>query len=172
MQSEIILTPLEPQDWPQVREIYLQGLATGQASFETEAPDWDHWNAKFHRQCRIAARQEERVLGWVALIPVSSRPCYAGVAEVSIYVGESARGKGLGDRLMAAVIWESENLGFWTLYASIFPENTGSERLLTNHGFRPVGVRERIAQHHGVWRDTLILERRSKVIGVERRAPE
>ncbi len=158
---------MQHADWPQVREIYLEGLATGKASFETEAPDWEHWDQKHLPECRLVARRGAEVLGWVALIAASSRPCYAGVAEVSIYVADAARGKGLGSLLMKEATARSEALGFWTLFASIFVENTASKTLFMNHGFRAVGIREKIARSQGVWHDTLMLERRSQTVGVD-----
>ena len=131
-------------------------------------PEWDKWDAGHHSLCRLVARKGDTVLGWVALSPMSARKCYAGVAELSIYLAEQARGAGLGARLLGELIRQSEANGFWSLYASIFPENAASKNLLLNHGgFRIVGTRQKIARHHGVWRDTLILERRSQTIGVD-----
>jgi phosphinothricin acetyltransferase len=164
--TNITLESMTVQDWPQVRHIYQEGLATGNATFETQAPEWEAWDAKHLPACRLIARQGETILGWAALSPVSSRAVYAGVAEVSIYVGASARGQGVGHRLLRALIAESEGNGIWTLQASIFPENVASIQLHLRHGFRQLGRRERIAQLHGMWRDTVILERRSSTVGV------
>jgi phosphinothricin acetyltransferase len=164
--TNITLESMTVQDWPQVRHIYQEGLATGNATFETQAPEWEAWDAKHLPTCRLIARQGETILGWAALSPVSSRAVYAGVAEVSIYVGASARGQGVGHRLLRALIAESEGNGIWTLQASIFPENVASIQLHLRHGFRQLGRRERIAQLHGMWRDTVILERRSSTVGV------
>jgi len=150
-----------------VKAVYLEGIATGHATFETEAPDWDRWDAGHSPQCRLVARNGGGVLGWAALSPVSKRQAYAGVAEVSVYVAAVARGLGVGDSLMRALIEASEARGFWTLQSGIFPENHASVALHLKHGFREVGRRERIARHHGVWRDTVILERRSSVAGVD-----
>ncbi|HEY7183016.1 MAG TPA: GNAT family N-acetyltransferase [Blastocatellia bacterium] len=157
---------MRPQDWEFVKAIYLEGIATGHATFETEAPDWERWDAGHSPQCRLVARNGG-VLGWAALSPVSKRRAYAGVAEVSVYVAAKARGLGVGGALMRALIEASEARGFWTLQSGVFPENHASVALHIKHGFREVGRRERIARHHGVWRDTVILERRSSVAGVD-----
>lgn len=152
---------MRADDWPVVRAIYLEGIATGQATFETSAPSWDEWDAKHLPQPRIVFRDDGRVAGWAALGRVSVRACYAGVAEVSVYVGDDFRGRGIGSKLLAALLQQSEANGIWTLQASIFPENEASVQLHLRHGFRIVGQRERIAQQNGVWRDTLLMERRS-----------
>jgi phosphinothricin acetyltransferase len=149
-----------------VRSIYEEGLAGRQATFETSAPDWPAWDAAHLARCRIAAREGSTVLGWAALSPVSRRAVYSGVAEVSVYVAGQARGQGIGRRLLEELIRQSEAAGIWTLQASIFPENTASTRLHEACGFRLLGRRERIARHHGVWRDTILYERRSRVTGV------
>ncbi|MGE5102350.1 MAG: N-acetyltransferase family protein [Deltaproteobacteria bacterium] len=158
---------MTPDDWPAVRDIYQAGIATGEATFQTEAPAWDAWDAGHLKTCRLVARDDEgKVVGWAALGPVSSRPVYAGVAEVSVYIAAGARGRGLGRQLLTALIDASERDGRWSLQASIFPENEASVRLHQRCGFRVVGRRERIACHYGRWRDTLWLERRSAVVGV------
>jgi phosphinothricin acetyltransferase len=164
---DFVIGSMRPQDWDFVRAIYLEGIATGQATFETEAPDWERWDAGHLPQCRLVARNGDGVLGWAALSPVSRREVYAGVAEVSVYVEASARGLGVGGALMRALIEASELHGVWTLQSSIFPENHVSVALHLKHGFREVGRRERIARHHGVWRDTVVLERRSRVAGMD-----
>jgi phosphinothricin acetyltransferase len=164
---DFVIGSMRPQDWDFVRAIYLEGIATGQATFETEAPDWERWDAGHSPQCRLVARNGDVVLGWAALSLVSRREVYAGVAEVSVYVAASARGLGVGGALMRALIEASELHGVWTLQSSIFPENHASVALHLKHGFREVGRRERIARHHGVWRDTVVLERRSRVAGVD-----
>ena len=157
---------MTPDDWPAVRDIYDAGIATGEATFQTEAPPWDAWDAAHLETCRIVVRDESgEVAGWAALGRVSARPVYAGVAEVSVYVAEPARGRGVGRQLLAALIDASERDGRWTLQASIFPENEASVRLHERCGFRVVGRRERIACQYGRWRDTLLLERRSEVAG-------
>jgi len=160
-----MIRKIEQSDAIAVLDIYQQGLDTGEASFETSAPDWGTWNEKYHPFCRLLKEQEQRILGWAALAPVSPRDCYRGVAEVSIYVSGNHLGKGIGNSLMAALVEASEAQGIWSLYSSIFPENEATLRLHLRHGFRQVGVRERIAQQHGRWRNTMILERRSTSIG-------
>jgi L-amino acid N-acyltransferase YncA len=162
---EIQIDSLRESDWERVRAIYLEGLATGQASFETEAPSWADWDAAHLVHSRMAARAGGRVVAWAALSPMSRRRCYAGVAEVSIYVGAAARGRGIGRRLLGELVASSERHGIWTLFGSTFPENAASLRAQAACGFRVLGRRERIARHHGVWRDTVITERRSRVVG-------
>lgn len=159
------ITPLTPDDWPHLREVYRQGLATGVASFETDAPEWQAWDCAHHPFARLAARSGESLLGWAALSPVSARPPYRGVAEVSIYVRDSARGQGVGLALLQAIIAESEAHGIWTLQSALFAKNAPSLALHLRCGFRLIGRRERIAQREGVWHDTLLLERRSKNVG-------
>ena len=161
---EIQIDSLRDSDWERVRAIYLEGLATGQASFETDAPSWAHWDAAHLAHSRLVARADGRVVGWAALTPMSKRRCYAAVAEVSIYVAAAARGRGLGRRLLAELVASSERHGMWALFCSTFPENVASLRAQAACGFRVMGRRERIAQHHGVWRDTVITERRSRVV--------
>ena len=151
-----------PDDWDSVRRIYEEGLATRQATFETITPAWDEWHARHHTFGRLVARSDTGISGWAALSPVSARAVYAGVAEVSIYIAEAHRGQGLGSALMSELIASSEQAGIWTLQASIFPENGASVALHEKHGFRIVGRRERIGRLDGCWRDTLLLERRSK----------
>lgn len=152
---------MRADDWPAVRSIYLEGIAAGNATFETSAPPFDEWDTKHLPRPRLVFRDEGRVAGWAALGRVSARTCYAGVAEVSVYVGDDFRGRGIGSRLLEELIARSEKEGIWTLQASIFPENDASVQIHVRNGFRVVGRRERIAQQNGVWRDTLLLERRS-----------
>lgn len=152
--------------WPAVRAIYESGIATGNATFQTEAPGWEDWDKSHVKHCRLVAVDEDQVLGWAALSPVSSRCVYAGVAEVSVYIHQDARGKGVGRQLLQALILESETNNYWTLQAGIFPENAASIALHEKLGFRQVGRREKIGQMKGVWRDTLLLERRSNKVGV------
>ncbi|MEP7074981.1 MAG: N-acetyltransferase family protein [Acidobacteriota bacterium] len=156
---------MEPSDWPRIREIYLEGIATGNATFEQTAPEWKEWDAEHLNQPRLVARDAEGVIGWAAVSPVSGRCVYGGVAEVSVYVAESGRGKGLGNGLLKALIDASEANGIWTLQAGIFPENTASIELHLRNGFREVGRRTRIGKMNGTWRDTVLLERRSKTVG-------
>jgi L-amino acid N-acyltransferase YncA len=161
------IQPLAAAHWPAVRAIYEAGMATGQATFTTEAPAWEAWDAGHLTHCRLVATDASgQVLGWAALSPVSSRCVYAGVAEVSIYIAAGARDQGVGRQLLAALVAESEQHGLWTLQASIFPENAASLALHASQGFRTVGRRERIGQLRGQWHDTLLLERRSPVVGV------
>jgi phosphinothricin acetyltransferase len=163
---ELRIDALQGSDWARVRAIYLEGLATGEASFETEAPSWDAWNAAHLEYSRLVVREGTEVVAWAALSPMSRRRCYAGVAEFSLYVAGAARGRGVGRRLLAALVASSERHGIWTLFGSTFPENEASLRVQAACGFRVLGRRERIAQHRGVWRDTVITERRSRVVGV------
>jgi L-amino acid N-acyltransferase YncA len=159
---------MRPGDWPAVRDIYEAGIATGEATFQTEAPPWDAWDAAHLETCRLVARDEhDAVIGWAALGRVSARPVYVGVAEVSVYVAEQVRGQRIGLQLLTALIDASERDGRWTLQASIFPENEASVRLHERCGFRVVGRREKIARQYGRWRDTLLLERRSSAAGVD-----
>ncbi|MBN1995191.1 MAG: N-acetyltransferase [Anaerolineae bacterium] len=155
-----------PEDWPTVQAIYREGLDTGQATFETKVPDWAAWDKNHLPDCRLVAKSNGLVVGWAALSPVSRRFVYRGVAEVSIYLAAAARGQGIGKALLQALIAESERAGIWTLQAGIFPENIASLTLHQACGFREVGVRERIGQMNGVWRDVVLLERRSKVAGI------
>ena len=155
---------LRPSDWPEVARIYREGIETGNATFETEVPAWEEWDAAHLPAHRFVAERDGHVAGWVALLPVSQRPCYTGVAEVSAYVAEEARSQGVGRELLAAAIESSERGGIWTLQTSVFPENEASLRLLRRFGFREVGTRERIGRLHGAWRDTVLVERRSEVV--------
>lgn len=166
---EFAIKAFENSDWDAAREIYRQGLETGQATFETEPPtfsDWDNGHLPFGRIAAVSLSNES-LIGWAALSAVSKRKAYSGVAEVSVYVSEQARGKRVGTELLQALIEESEGHGIWTLQASIFPENEASLRLHQSRGFRVVGRRQRISSLNGVWRDTIVLERRSKVVGVD-----
>jgi phosphinothricin acetyltransferase len=163
----IEIRTLTADDWNAVRAIYLDGIATNQATFETQAPSWAEWDSVHLPAPRLVATSEDRVLGWAALSPVSSRAVYAGVAEVSVYVDVDSRGKGLGKALFGALITESEKNGIWTLQASIFVENIASIALHKACDFCVVGRRERIGKGNGVWRDTVLLERRSKLVGIE-----
>ncbi len=164
---DFAIEPLVPGDRLQVLAIYQEGLATGEATFEVTAPSWEEWDASHVAACRLVARKGGRVLGWAALSPVSRRRCYAGVAEVSVYVGQAERGRGVGGALLQALIAASEAEGFWTLQGSTFPENIASLRLQARSGFRVVGRRERISRLASVWRDTVLTERRSPVVGAK-----
>ena len=149
-------------EWEQVRAIYVEGLREGNSTFETQAPSWEAWDEAHLKSPRLVMRADDKVLGWAALSPVSRRSVYSGVAELTIYVTESERGKGIGRALLEQLIEESEQAGIWTLQASIFPENVASIELHLKCGFREVGRRESIAKLNGVWRDTILFERRSK----------
>jgi L-amino acid N-acyltransferase YncA len=163
---DYIIDEMKEIDWEQVRSIYLEGIATGDATFETDAPTWEKWDAGHLPSCRLVARTDDALAGWAALSPVSSRCVYGGVAEVSIYIGQRYRGMGLGRALLMALINESEKNGLWTLQAGIFPENKASIELHKSCGFRELGRRERIGKMDGRWRDTVLLERRSIVVGI------
>lgn len=164
---QIDIESMRVEDWVAVRGIYQEGLATGNASFETEAPEWDAWNAKYHGHSRLVARVGVKIVGWAALAPVSPRACYAGVAEVSVYVTDDCRGRGVGNKLLTALISSSEMNGVWTLYGHTFVENAASLKLQEACGFRVIGSRERIGKLNGVWRDTVMTERRSRVVGMD-----
>lgn len=164
--SELHLTPMQAEDWPDVERIYREGIETGNATFETQVPEWEAWDGKTRPQPRLVARLHDRVVGWAALSSVSARAVYAGVCEVSVYVAAAARGQGVGKKLLQALVHASEELGIWTLQASIFPENQASIAIHEQCGFRIVGRREKIAQHRGRWRDTVLMERRSQIVGV------
>lgn len=157
---------MKPDDWEQVRSIFLEGIATGYTTFETDAPSWEKWDAGHLQFARLVARWGDRVLGWAALSPVSKRDAYRGVAELSVSIEEQCRGQGIGRALLEALIEESERNDIWTLQAAIFPENTASVKLHLRCGFREVGRRERIGKLNGSWRDTLLFERRSNIVGV------
>jgi L-amino acid N-acyltransferase YncA len=158
----IAIRDLRPGDWSEVSRIYAEGIATRNATFETEVSSWDDWNAAHLAGHRLVAVVEGEVVGWIALVPVSRRACYRGVAEVSAYVAEEARGRGIGAALLERLIASAEAGGIWTLETGVFPENAPSLAVLKRFGFREVGVRERIAQLDGVWRDVVLLERRSQ----------
>ncbi len=162
----VAIAAMTEEHWPAVREIYEQGIATRSATFATAAPDWAEWDARHLATCRLIAVRDGVVVGWAALSPVSSRQVYRGVQEVSVYIAESARGQGIGLQLLNALVAESERNGIWTLQAGIFAENSASLRLHEKAGFRMVGRREKIAQLEGQWRDTILMERRSRVTGV------
>jgi len=161
----IVIGAMGPEDWDQVRSIYREGIATGHATFETDAPPREKWDAAHLREARLVARDGDAVIGWAALSPVSSRCVYAGVAEVSVYVSAKARGRGIGRVLLLELIAASERQGIWTLQAGVFPENRASLELHRGCGFREVGRRERLGRLGGLWRDVILLERRSPTVG-------
>jgi len=158
---------MEASDWESVSKIYTEGIATGFATFETNTPTYEAWNTAHMPTCRIVATENEKVSGWAALSPVSSRCVYGGVAEVSVYVANESRGKGVGKLLMETLIEESETEGLWTLQSGIFPENKVSIKLHEQVGFRHIGKRERVGKLDGEWKDNELFERRSTVVGVE-----
>jgi L-amino acid N-acyltransferase YncA len=158
------LRELRDEDWPEVTAIYEQGIAGRNATFETAAPDWSEWDRSHLEGHRLVALEDGRVVGWAALSPVSDRCCYEGVAENSVYVDSSAHGRGIGKALLEQLVADAEQSGIWTIQTGVFPENAASVALHLRCGFRVVGLRERLAQLDGVWRDVLFLERRSEVI--------
>jgi L-amino acid N-acyltransferase YncA len=162
-----IVELLSPGDWDDVRRIYLEGIADGNATFETEAPSWEKWDASHRPAPRLVARESGSTVGWAALSSVSSREAYRGVAEVSVYVAAVARGRGVGRALLSELVRRSEDSGVWTLQAGIFPENAASLALHRACGFRTVGRRERLGRLVGVWRDVMLLERRSDRVGAQ-----
>ena len=162
-----MIRPLESEDWPAVRDIYAEGIATGNATFETEVPDWETWDRSHLARCRFVAEVDSVVTGWAALSGVSDRCVYGGVAEVSVYVAAASRGRGVGSALLEHLVRASEEEGFWTLQAGLFDENEGSLRVHERAGFRVVGRRERLGKLHDRWRDVLLLERRSGRVGVD-----
>lgn len=164
--SGVIIREIKESDYPHIKEIYMQGIETKNATFETQAPDWDYWNKSKLPYCRLAAVMNNEVVGWAALSPTSSRYVYRGINEVSIYISTRHTGKGIGKKLLNALIEESEKNGVWTLYASIFPENTVSINMHKSFGFREIGYMEKAGCMDGIWRNTILLERRSKTVGV------
>lgn len=153
-------------DWPAVKEIYEQGIAAGNATFENQAADWEHWNREHLSVCRLVCTVNHKLVGWAAPCPVSSRCFYRGVAELSVYVAQDCRGQGVGKMLLQNLIVESEKHGIWTLQAGIFPENITSIELHKKTGFRIVGYREKIGKMENNWRDVVLMERRSKRVGL------
>jgi L-amino acid N-acyltransferase YncA len=155
----LLIRALEERDWPAVKAIFEEGIAARGATFETQAPSWEDWDGA-HLPLRLVAEEKGGVLAWAALTPYSSRECYRGVAESSVYVAGRARGRGVGRALMERLVRDSEEAGFWTLQAGVFPENEESLALHRRCGFRVVGVRERIGRLDGAWKDVVLLERR------------
>jgi L-amino acid N-acyltransferase YncA len=161
----VVIDAATPTDWDEIRRIYAEGIATGNATMETEPPSWESWDRAHRSDSRLVARMGERILGWAALSRVSERCAYGGVAEVSVYVAADARGRGVGRQLLEALVRASEEAGVWTLQAGIFPENVASLSIHQVCGFRIVGVREKFGRLNGVWRDVVLLERRSHRVG-------
>ncbi|MFK7812687.1 MAG: N-acetyltransferase family protein [Maribacter sp.] len=166
MNTDIKLRKMEASDWEAVSKIYTDGIDTGFATFETNTPSYEAWNAAHMTACRIVAIENEKILGWAALSPVSSRCVYGGIGEVSVYVGNDSRGKGVGKLLIERLIKESEAEGLWTIQSGIFPENKGSIELHKKVGFRYIGKRERVGKLDGVWKDNLLFEKRSETVGL------
>lgn len=156
-----------PEDWPEVERIYREGIETGVATFEGTPKPRAQWQGESVPGSALVATEDNLILGWAILWPVSDRCAYAGVAEVSVYVGAAARGKGVGKILLQALVEKSEELGLWTLQAGIFEDNPGSQAIHSSCGFRHMGTRERIGKLNGVWRNNMIWERRSKIVGVD-----
>ncbi len=164
MSTDIAITNFTEEDWPVISEIYRQGIATGVATFETQIPSWEQWDAAHSTSCRLKAEMNNEIAGWAALSPVSKREVYRGVAEVSIYIASNFRKLGIGKLLLQHLIKESEAEGFWTLQAGIFSQNKASIALHKALGFREIGFREKVAKLHDIWYDNTLLERRSKKI--------
>jgi L-amino acid N-acyltransferase YncA len=169
---EYIIDYMKPEDWPQVRSIYLEGISTGNSTFEADAPDWKKWDSAHLREHRLVVKEHDTVLAWAALSSVSTRCVYSGVAELSLYVAAGHRGNGIGSILLKAIIDATQRDGLWTLQGGIFPENTSSLRLVRKHGFKEIGRREKIGKMTygdlaGTWRDVILVERRSAVAGVD-----
>jgi L-amino acid N-acyltransferase YncA len=162
----IEIKPMQARHWNDVKRIYEEGITTRRATFETSAPSWEVWDDAHMKKGRLVAEEDNQIVGWAALTPVSDRCVYAGVAEISVYVSEGFRGKKIGTRLLQKLIIESEREGLWTLQAGIFPENIASIKIHLANGFHLIGKREKIGQIDGIWRDTMLLERRSKTVGI------
>ena len=161
----MFIRQFEQTDYPAVKNIYQQGIDTGNATFQRIAKSWEDWNDSMHGHSRLVVVKDDSLLGWAALSPVSNRNVYSGVAEVSVYVASNAQGKGVGKKLLSHLILESENNNIWMLQAGIFPENIGSISLHKSNGFRQLGVREKLGKMNGIWRDVVLMERRSKTVG-------
>lgn len=164
MIPQVYIRNFQKEDYSACAKIYKAGMETGIATFETEVPDWDAWDAKFLKQCRFVAEADQTILGWCALSWFSSRTVYKGVAEVTIYIAKEAQQKGIGKQLLQHLVLESEHAGFWTLQAKIFPQNVASIKLHEKCDFRQVGIREKLGMRDGTWYDNVLLERRSRLI--------
>ena len=162
----IFFRPMKSGDWIAVADIFKQGMETNNATFDKVIPTWEEWDKAHITSCRIIAEKENEVIAWAALLPVSPRVCFSGVAELSIYVDSKHRGLNVGSMLLKQLILESEKEGFWTLHAGIFPENIASIKLHKSLNFREIGYREKIGKMNNVWRDIVLLERRSKTVGI------
>ena len=162
----MIIREFDINDFNAVQDIYQQGIDTGNATFQEKVKSWKEWDNSLLDNCRLVATENNQVLGWAGLSPVSSRSVYAGVAEVSVYVADSIQGKGVGHMLLSQLITESESNNIWTLQAGIFPENMGSISLHQKNGFRQIGIRDKVGKMKGMWRDSVLMERRSKIVGI------
>lgn len=162
----ITIEQMLPAHWERVKEIYAEGISTGNATFETNVPTWEAWDKAHLEKPRLVAVEQGNILGWAALSSVSGRCVYGGVAEVSVYVSFNAQGKGIGRKLLSKLVEESEENNFWTLQAGIFPENTASLKIHEQCGFRIIGIRQKIGKMNDSWRDTVMLERRSNKVGI------
>lgn len=167
MKGTLQIRKLTKEDWPEVDRIYQEGILTRNATFEKEVPSWDSWDSEHCEECRLVAETNGKVIGWASVKPISIRHAYRGVAEVSVYISESSQGKGVGSKLMENLIQLSEQNGYWTLQAGIFPENKASITLHKKFEFKEIGVRERVGEMDGKWRDVLLMERRSLVVGLD-----
>lgn len=161
-----IVEKFNTEDWEQVNQIFIEGIRTGNSTFTKQPPTYDEWKSTYIVESCFVAKANEKVLGWTAIKPVSNRPVFVGVGEVSIYMGRNYRGLGIGSLLLTQIIDWSESNGFWTLQSNIFPENTASLALHKKFGFKEVGIREKLGQLDGVWRDIVLLDRRSKKVGI------
>lgn len=164
--ANYVIEEMKPEYWPQVSAIYLSGIQTGIATFQSDVPSWEEWDRSHCASCRLVARSGDEILGWAAITPVSSRCVYAGVGEVSIYVSDAHKGKGVGTALLNELVVQSEQNGFWTLQAGIIRENIASSELHKKCGFRELGIRERLGRMpNGTWHDVVLMERRSQTVG-------
>jgi phosphinothricin acetyltransferase len=165
---EYYIDSMKSSDWEQVKTIYLEGIKTGIATFQTEAPAWENWDKGHLNVCRLVARSGNNILGWAALSPTSSRDCYRGVVEVSLYIGKKYQGQGIGKDILTNLVKQSEQNGFWSLYSAIIKENNASIAIHKKCGFREIGLKEKVAKmNNGVWHDVVLMERRSKIAGID-----
>ena len=162
----ITIRPFVKSDFPSVKDIYQQGIDSGEATFQEQAKDYDVWNESLLPSWRLVAESNRQIIGWAALSSASNRCVYSGIAEVSVYVSSNSQGLGVGNSLLKALIKASEEEGIWTLQAGIFPENKASIHIHSKNGFKVLGIREKLGQMNGIWRDIVFMERRSKVVGL------
>lgn len=167
MTTDITVDFMQNTDWPAVCAIFQEGIDGGNATFSTTTPTWEEWDQGHLKEARFVAKIQDEIVGWIALSPFSSRDFHRGVVEDSIYLSSKAQGKGIGSKLLEACIQESEKQMIWLIQSQIFTENISSIKLHEKFGFYPVGVRKKIGKHNGVWRDVLLMDRRSEIAGVE-----